>query len=178
MGVKKGISDTLAALGEIGYGYYGKTTFNFHQDGPILSSPEAPDFSQATIKAMLDGLDVLAGFSYQLQALELSVKAGALIENARYNPRLNLSRLASGSLYGSASLDSNVTQVLPEIKVGAAYQIGKNLSLTAAWMHIFGESPSINITINPNFPPGTIAINTQNPTLEAVILGARYTFSV
>lgn len=179
MGFKKGVSDSLAALGEIGYGYYGRTKFNFHQDGPVFSTPEAPDFSQMNIRATLDGFDVLAGFSYRTSLLDLSFKAGAMIENTRYKSHVNLSGVAAGGMYGSVFLAANLTQVFPEIKLEAAYQVANNLSLTASWMHVFGEKPSVNFELNPSSPPdATATVSTQNPRIDAVMLGVRYAFPV
>lgn len=178
MGFKRSISNNFAALGEIGYGYYGKTTFNFHQDGPLLSSAGAPDFSQINIKSTIDGFDVLAGFSYHLSIIDLSFEAGAMIENVRYKPSINFSGIAPGNTFGSAIIDSNLTQVFPEIKIGVGYQLIDHLSLTASWMHVFGEKPSINVNINPSSPPGIIAIKTQNPTIDTFVLGASYAFPV
>ena len=179
VGVQKEVRPHFSVLGEIGYGYYGKTNFNFHQEGPQLSiAAGAPDFSQIHIKSTLDGFDVLAGLSYRISMIDLSFKAGAMVENARYKPSVNLSNIAPGNVFGSASLDANVTQVLPEIKLGVAYQLINNLSLTAAWSHVFGEKPGVNLTINPNFPPGIITIKAQNPTIDVFTLGASYSLPI
>jgi hypothetical protein len=175
MGAQKYLCPAIAAIGEIGYGYYGKTNFNFHQYGPILSTADAPDFSQVHVHIKNDGFDVLGGVSYDfLSRFDVFFKAGAMIENTRTNATIDFSRLAPGAVFGSASLDIDRTQVFPEIKLGGEYKFCRNLLLTAAWMHVFGEAPHIDLYINVNAPPGTLVIDRENPTIDTFFLGLKW----
>jgi len=178
MGVKKYFYNAFAATGEIGYGYYGRTRFNFRQDGPLLSLPDAPDFSQIHVKVTNDGFDALAGFSYTFSQLDVFFKAGAMVQNSRYNPVINLTGVSRGAVFGGVDFDYDRTQVFPEIKLGAAYQVWQNLSFMASWLHVFGSNPHIDPTINPEMPLGTIRVNRQNPILDTFFLGASYAFPI
>ncbi len=178
-GAQKKLRPYFSVLGEIGYGYYGKTDINFHQHGPQLSiASGAADFSQIKVKATLDGLDVLAGVSYRISQFDLSFKAGAMIQNARYKPSINLSNYDRGNSYGSAYWDTSTTQVLPEIKLGMGYQLIENLYINAAWTHVFGQKPGINYTTDANNSGGFLAIKSQNPTLDAITIGASYALPI
>lgn len=153
---------------EFGGGYYGRTK---------VSSPLAGTNGQMTI----DGYDLLGGAAYKIKQLEIFGKLGVMSQNLRSKITRNNSRAVPGGLLsGTETFRINQTQSLPEIKVGLAYgMLRESFNVTLSYMHVFGNNLKINNTITA--VPGAITAsgnsNTQNPTLDSIMLGLRYSFS-
>lgn len=186
-GVKKELFNGFGALGEIGYGYYGRTRFDINRDhnildilGPILNLPIAQNYD-VNFKATIDGFDVLTGVSYCVSSWDLLLffEAGAMVQNVRFAMDADFNHAGPLShTVGTVDIHTDHTQVFPEIRLGASYQIWGNFSVSAAWAHVFGEKPHLYLAANPMTPPGTIDINLENPSLDTFMLGANYTFGI
>ena len=65
--------------------------------------------------------------------------------------------------------------VLPALKLGGAYNIDANWGITASYLFAFGASTGTTATYTPaaatNF---SLDINTQNPTINAFMIGVQY----
>ena len=134
------------------------------------------------------GFDMLAGLMYTRPSYDLFFKAGALFENMRAHISVNANeilrnnrRQANFVPQASQSLNVNVAQVMPEIKLGGAYHVTENWSLTAAWMYAFGGKFGLGAD-NVNFATGSVSIgsiaaNLNNPSINAVLFGAQYKFN-
>ncbi len=169
------LNDTFSTTGEIGWGYYGKTDFS-----GVLSVPGLPtvNLNGVDIKSSQNGFDVLAGVMYTQPSYDLFFKAGALIQNSRLNVRINESLLDS-DLIGIISNKSSQTEALPLIKLGGAYHINEQLSVTASWMHAFGSEQKYNVSLlqSVTAPAFNANINTMNPTIDSILVGLQYKFA-
>jgi hypothetical protein len=134
------------------------------------------------------GLDLLAGINYVKPKYDIFFKAGALFENMRTQVSVNTNKI----LYNNdrqnyfiptaqQTINTNIGQVMPEIKLGGAYHVNEDWSLTAAWMHAFGGtlsmySDQMNLT-SGSISIGNIALSLNNPTIDSVLFGVQYSFN-
>lgn len=165
LGVTHRYSEKFKFNAELGGGYYGSTSYT----APLVGS---------TVKSQIDGYDLLAGLMYNIyDQLDLIVDVGFMVQNNRINVTENLALSKPGNLYsGTLNNISAITQVLPEIKVGGIYNLSDNWGITLAYLHVFGSDTRNIYTILAT--PGAISengtSNMQNPTLNAVMFGLRY----
>ena len=169
------LTDVWAVSSELGYGYYGKTTFHPHltSDGGIPESV-VTGVGNVGVKTTQDGFDALAGIMYTQPSYDLFFKAGALVQNNRST--INSDLPSATPAVGSFLYKSNQTQVLPEIKLGGAYHVTEQLSITAAWAHAFGSTPKATATVVPANLQTTVNVNTQNPSMDSALVGLQYKF--
>lgn len=157
--------DDLGLSAEVGFGYYGSVTStpSLTVLGGALALPNVSN------KSTLSGLDVLVGIAYidQDYSYSLYLKAGGLVENMSTNFNTSLTTL-------DISESGNITAALPEIKVGGAYEFDENWSLTASYLHAFGSSPTTHGTINLTTLNTHLNANTQNPSINSVLVGIQY----
>lgn len=146
--------------------------------------------SSKVIGATFDqyGLDLLAGLQYERPKYMLFVKAGALLENLR--TRLSVSmydmlqynrRQANFRPNTQQTLNVNVGQAMPEVKVGGGYRFNDHWTLTGSWMHAFGGTLAIrgnqmNLASN-SVSIGDVVLSLNNPTINAAMFGFQYQFS-
>lgn len=151
---------------ETGWNYFGTTS------GSI---------SSGSIDARLLGVDLLVGAAYKINKMEVFGKIGTLFERAdlKFNvPSTYLFEATNLNYYMATNTRVSLTQTLPEVKVGVNYAINKRLAATAAYMHAFGESPSMNLsalrgvgTVNTS-----MSLNMKAPSIDAAMFGLRYSF--
>lgn len=158
------IDELWGMSGELGWGYYGRTTLN----------PEFVGFGGLSFTNTISGFDALLGISFIQPNYLLFLKAGALIQNVRNQVTANTDEL-SFPFFDSITLSSNQTAALPEIKIGAGYQFDSNWALTGAYALAIGSTQRTRGTFNPITFAGTLNSNTQNPTLNMLLLGVQYT---
>lgn len=170
-GVISMMDDELGFTGELGWGYYGSTTFDF----PVIS-PGYP-FS-ASSKYTLSGFDVLVGTAYVQTYYSLSLKVGGLIQNMQHKSTMTvddtLGALGIPTVY-TFTEKRNYTAVLPAVKLGAAYNVDSNWSITGSWLFAFGGTTGTTINFTPaavnNF---AVDVNSQNPMTNTFMLGIQY----
>ncbi|MDP3561777.1 MAG: hypothetical protein Q8R83_06345 [Legionellaceae bacterium] len=165
-GIESPYTEKLSFIGEIGGGYYGKTRYNNAALGIHANRS-------------IDGYDALVGAIYHINNLGVVGGFGFMGQNLRTNVSKNLSRSIPGGLFsGTKTFNTSQTQILPEIKVGALYDLWNNWNLTVNYMHVFGSTVHSNVTLAGS--PGSITMNgygdRQNPTLDSVLFGLRYNF--
>ena len=134
------------------------------------------------------GLDLLAGINFVRPKYDLFFKAGALFENMRTSIDVDTNALMTANIRRDhfvrsayQSINANVGQVMPEIKLGGAYHFSESWSLTAAWMHAFGgtlefTSDELNFS-SGNFTIGNTNFSLNNPTIDSVLFGIQYDFN-
>ncbi len=165
-GVLRFSTDALGFTGEIGGGYYGAASMHIVR-------------LAANTSLSIDGYDALVGALYRAQYLDLFVKVGFMIQNLRQtiNEDDLSRRYAGGLVTGQSHARESRTQVLPEIRVGGIYNIRNDLGVTLTYLHAFGSSPNKNENITASFNNGiniSSVTRTQNPSLDAILLGLRY----
>ncbi|KTD37426.1 OmpA-like transmembrane domain-containing protein [Legionella moravica] len=170
VGMVSMFEDQFGATGELGWGYYGKTTINPAVNGVTTQLP-----ASFTMSHTISGFDVLLGVAYMQPYYSLSVKAGAMIQNMQTHTTSLYSPAFASPLINSYSEKNNQTAVLPEIKLGAAYNFNENWALTGSYLFALGASPKTTGTFNLNNSTGNINMDTQNPTLNALLIGVQYT---
>ena len=148
--------------GELGWGYYGRTTLN---PNLVLAGF---DF---TMKHTITGFDALIGLAFVQPSYSISLKAGAMIQNLQVQTTSNFSAF---DLPLFEDNKTNQTAALPEIKLGAAYNFDNNWSLTAAYLVAFGSSPKTTGNYD-GIDRLTFNSNNLNPTINALLLGIQYT---
>lgn len=160
---------------EIGWGYYGSTkSYNF--------GAGTPGSLLITNSSYLYGLDILAGLTYDFNPLQVFIKGGALAENRHTNGYAEFRNVNNGISYLSTNaIKSTTTNVLPEIKVGGLYSVYDNLSLSLAYMHVFGnDNFAATVTgafSNPGAGAGMSSVtNAQVPSLDSILFGLVYQF--
>lgn len=163
-------SERLGFLSEIGGGYYGGITLA-QGNGNAAS---------ATSKAKIDGYEALVGAIYNLEQLEhfkLLGQIGFMLENYTKNVQIDYtSAIPGASTQGQTHINESQTQALPEFKVGGIYSLTANWDLAVTYLHVFGGTRSGSGTMTP--VAGVVTMDTytnnSNPTLNAVLFGARY----
>ncbi len=159
------MDDDWGLTGELGWGYYGRTTFNL----PVISLAFPIN---ATSKYTISGFDALIGGAFIQPYYSLSLKVGGLIQNMQQSNTASLNYLG-----GAYTINEKHTSaaVLPALKLGGAYNIDANWGITASYLFAFGASTGTTATYTPaaatNF---SLDINTQNPTINAFMIGVQY----
>lgn len=163
-GVVDKVYDELALSGEIGWGYYGRTSLNTTLVNSVFYLSNS---------YTLTGFDALAGIAYVQPSFSLFFKAGALIENMNKSSNLNINSI-DGSTFANFALEDNKTEVLPEIKLGGAYNFNDNWALTAAYVHAFGSSVKISGNVDGFGNLSNVKVYNQNPSINTVFIGIQY----
>lgn len=167
LGVAHPVSDNLRFSAELGGGYYGSTTLS----APLFDS---------SCRGTLDGYDLLVGAIYKLDRLDVFGNVGFMSLNNRIDEKTNLTLLVPGGFTtGFTETRYNQTQTLPEIKVGGIYNLNDRLGVSLSYMHLFGTKVS-NVSTETASAAGITqnwTINVQNPTLDSVLLGLRYSIA-
>lgn len=172
VGVDRPYNQKFSLNAEIGGGFYGTTG---------MHNPASGVFSTLRIT----GYDVLAGGTYHMHYIDLFGDFGFMVQTLLSTmQRDNGQRFPGGVFAGTTIGHSTQTQVLPELKAGAAYNYNQNLSVTLAYMYAFGSNVSGNIVstaTDTDTSPTTInsggSINLRNPSLSTILLGLRYHFA-
>jgi len=160
-------TSTMGYTAEIGWGYYGKTTFN----GDSLG---------VNNQASIYGMDLLVGADYRYSQFDLYFKAGGLNQNVKLDRKTDLSRFViGGATTGNTDITTTVTTVVPEIKVGGIYNFNDRLGVSLAYAYVFGNSVRMNYS--PTFDGTTNSINTTTTSppvsLSSLSLGLVYRFA-
>lgn len=158
------LNPVLDLSSEIGWGYYGSTDVT-----PVFTGLLSQATATVDIQNKINGMDLLVGLVYKQPWSNAFLKVGGLIQNHETDLNLNLPSLIA------LNLKNNMTQVLPEIKVGASYLVNDNWSVSFSYMHAFGSDEGI--TINVNSALSTASIDRRNPTLDTVLGSVQYTFN-
>ena len=153
---------------EVGGGYYGSKSVNVSESG-LLSSRS------------IDGYDILVGVMYKINQFDLVGDVGFMSQNYRRKRTIDFSKaIPGGAVEGFSQVSQNFTQTLPEIKVGGIYNINDNIGLTLSYLHVFGvndRKTTISIQAAVDSPFNSTASGyAQNPTLNSVMFGVRYSF--
>ena len=166
-GIVHPISVTLRLSGELGGGYYGST------------SPTIPA-DNLNARFSVDGYDFLVGAAYKINRFDLFGKVGLMVQNQRVKLSKNLEKTNPGGfISGTITRSYNQTQALPEVKVGGIYNLNDSWGISLAYMHVFGTNIHSNMTHSATVS-GIITngqSDTQNPTLNSVMLGLCYLFA-
>ena len=171
-GIVRPYSERLRFSGELGGGYYGSTNVN--------------NVNGVTSSRTIDGYDFLVGALYNINQFDVFGNVGVMLQNYRIKVTRNLGDMFQGNvLTGTYLTDSDRTQALPEIKVGAIYNPNDFWGISLAYMHVFGTDVKGNSELSgvgTLVPPATtISMNganyMQNPSLDSIFLGLRYKFA-
>lgn len=165
------MDDQFGVTGELGWGYYGKTTLNPNLANNAVLIPG----NSLTISHTLSGFDALLGIAYMQPSYSLSLKAGALIQNMQTHTTAVFAPAFALPFVNSYSIKENKTAVLPEVKLGAAYNFNENWAVTGAYIFALGSDTKTSGAFNINTLTGNININNQNPTINSLMLGVQYT---
>lgn len=185
-GLMRQISEKFALSFEGGLMYNDHVSIEplVHSQGVIVTLPSR------AIGGSVDqyGLDLLVGIDYVRPKYDLFFKAGALFENMRTKLSVDTNELLMYNTRrvdfvrgANQTLNTNVGQVMPEIKLGGAYHFNEDWSFTAAWMHAFGGTLAFG-SDNLDLASGAVSIgdinfDVNNPTINAVLFGIQYNFS-
>ncbi len=162
------IDDQWGFTGELGWGYYGRTTLNRDTSGITTA------LADLSLSHTLTGFDALVGVLWTQSCFNLSLKAGALIQN-NYSKSIGTFDPLGLPIIDALEVKSNSTAVLPEIKFGAGYSFNPNWAITVAYMYAYFGSPKTTGALDINTLRATLNINTQNPTVSAALVGVQYT---
>jgi hypothetical protein len=169
-GLQKYLCPNFSLVADLGYGYYGRTKFYFDiPSEPLAVDPTFFVLDQANMLVNVEGFDLLGGLSYDiLKGVDLFLKAGAMVEHSHTS--LNIAPLRPLWVVG----DLNRTQILPEIKFGGSIKFCKEIYLTAAYMHVFGHTPTELFNIDVAFPAGTVNVARESTALDTLFLGIKW----
>ena len=166
-GVSYSYTDRVDFTAETGWNYFGTTS------GTVRGT----EFG-----ARVTGADLFVGAAYKTRNMDYFVKAGTVFERAHFKinmPRTFVITIDPTSYYATVNAKLSISDFLPTIKVGTNYRYNSNWSLSAAYMHAFGETPKLDAsslqsgTTVTNLYTGT---NLRCPTLDAIMFGLRYNF--
>ena len=160
------IDEDFGVTGELGWGYYGRTTLT-PPVGLAITIPAA-----LSDRYTLTGFDVLVGGAFVQPNYSLSLKVGAMIQNMQQNDSAYSSGIVSIS---SISTKTNETAVLPELKLGAAYNIDSNWGITGSYLFAYGATTATTINYNTALAQYALTVDTQNPMTNTLLLGIQYT---
>ncbi|TAL61575.1 MAG: hypothetical protein EPN84_07760 [Legionella sp.] len=168
-GMIMSIEEQFAVSGELGWGYYGKTTLT-----PVFVSYTGPVFVPGSLNTSyeLSGFDALVGMLYTQPSFSLYFKAGALLENMKIKTNANF---VSFNVADRMQYTSTQTGVLPEVKVGGAYNFNENWALTLSLMYAFGSSPGVTGDFNTVTTNSSLVVKNSNPTVGGVMIGIQAT---
>lgn len=163
-GMMNQMDDQFAVSGELGWGYYGKTSFTPSFNIPFtLAAPNA-----FTSSHTITGFDALVGMLYTQPSFNLYLKAGAMLQNVRNKTTANFYGF---NLVDTQTTSSNSSAALPEIKVGGAYNFNENWALTVSYMYVFGGNPEVTGNFNTTTGVSNLVVDTENPGLSAAMIG-------
>lgn len=154
----------LSYTGEMGLGYYGKTQFTTPLN--IINSTN-----------YMYGLDLLAGVDYSFNpSFDAFFKLGGLLENVRLVRNTNLNAVGINVIENETT---TVSSVIPELKLGGIYNITEYWGLSLAYMHAFGNSPSMSVS--KTVTDGVVVASNYSSTgapisLNTALLGLVYKF--
>jgi len=168
-------SDKISFTGELGWGYYGKTSFTSTALG-------------INTQAEIYGMDLLVGTDYRFnENFDLFLKLGGMLENVRLKRNTNSTNLisTSGATFGGVSKTvTTMGSVVPEIKVGGIYNFCDDWGVSLAYMYVFGnEDVSLNINPSVQHAAPTLVVNnnvtaTSSPVaLSTIMFGLHYKFA-
>lgn len=161
------VDDQIGITGELGWGYYGRTTLS-----PVIGTYHLVPYSLST-QYTVSGFDALLGVAWIQSYFNLSFKAGALFQNMQTD-EIATTPLFNDSI-GTISTKSNSTAVLPAIKLGAAYNFDSNWSITAAYLLAIGGTPKTTGVLDVDTGRAVLNVNNQNPTMNSFLFGVQYT---
>lgn len=166
-GMMTPVDDQFAISGEIGWGFYGKTTLT-----PIFSSSLSGFFVPGALTSSYNiyGFDALAGVVFTQPSFNVFLKAGALIEGVKVKTNANFYAFNEVDNFNSTS---NSTSVLPEFKIGGTYNFNENWGLTLSYMYAFGGSPGVSGSYETVTDVSTLTVNTESPSISAVMFGVQ-----
>ena len=169
VGIDRPYTERFSLNAEVGGGFYGTTNMSNHASGV-----------DSTLN--ITGYDLLAGGTYHTQYIDVFGDFGFMAQTLLSTmERNNGKRFPGGVFMGTSKGHSTQTQILPELKIGAAYNVHTTLSLTLSYMYAFGSNVSGNIISTAvDASPAAInndgVINLRNPSLSTILLGLRYHF--
>lgn len=167
-GVISMMDEQFGFTGELGWGYYGKTTFDL--PAASLAFPV-----NATSSYTLSGFDALIGAAFVQTYFTLSLKVGGLIQNMQQKNTFSTTLFAPDLDVYSITEKRNSTAVLPAVKLGAAYNLDNNWSITGSYLFAFGASTGTTFTYTPAATSRfSVDVNTQNPMTNTLMLGIQY----
>lgn len=172
--------------GGLMYSYFNNFSFTAETGWSYLGKKnEYKDNSSSTGSLSLDGADLLLGVLYQPTNFGVFLKGGTFFENARYkftNSKVSTLSISGSSVTINNGFTGNLNQsyILPEVKVGAVYDM-ERWGVSVAYTHAFGitnpqfdfnvDSPTNNV-ININAVP-----NLKGVQVNSVLFGAYYKFA-
>ena len=169
VGIDRPYTDIFSLNAEVGGGYYGSTRISNLASGVV-----------STLR--ISGYDVLAGGTYHAQLIDLFGDFGFMAQTLLSTMERDLSRRIPGSVFTGISVGhATQTQIIPELKVGAAYNVRPNLSLALSYMYVFGSSVGGTVYSTAVDPTNAVinsggVSNLRNPSLSTLLLGLRYHF--
>ncbi|MDZ4262657.1 MAG: hypothetical protein U1B30_10040, partial [Pseudomonadota bacterium] len=135
------------------------------------------------INTTLSGVDFLVGAVYKRKQIGWFGEVGALAQRAQYSTNSSnvlLSDIAGNLVNYTGSIKGTLLDVLPEIKVGAVYEVTHALGISLAYMHAFGGDPKLQESLTPisgnQAATLNLTVDTNNPTINSVLLGLHYSF--
>lgn len=158
----------LSYTAEIGWGYYGDKDYSTPLVGVLKS------------KDVLYGADLLLGASYRFNQFDVFAKAGAMIESEQQHQILDTGTITPGGVVnGLSDIQRTITTVLPELKVGGAYNFNEELAVTLAYMYAFGNNTRVtfNSFASPLVVNQTVVATVAPVSLSTLFLGIRYNFA-
>lgn len=171
--------------GGLMYSYFNNVSFSLETGYSYLGkkNQSKANFSSAG-SLTLDGADILVGVLYQPTNFGVFLKGGTFFENARYkfaNSKTSAILINGESVAINNQFNGyfNGSAVLPELKVGAVYDVGP-WGVSLAYTHAFGIThPNFDSTVDS---PANNIININGSTnlrgvaVNSVLLGAYYKF--
>lgn len=163
----------LSYTAEIGWGYYGDKDYS------------TPLFGVLKSKDTLYGVDLLVGANYRFDQIDVFAKAGAMIESEQQHQILDSSVITSGGFStGITDLRTTFTNVLPELKVGGAYNFNEEFAFTLSYMYAFGNKTHVAFnSAATTSGAGGVVINqslsarTAPVSLSTILFGLQYNFA-
>ena len=163
-GIIRPVTERFSVSGEFGGGYYGSKHLTIVSQG-------------VDANRTIDGYDLLLGVHYSIKQFGIFGGAGAMMQNRRIRVSRDYSKeYPGGFISGEVTEKYNQTEALPEIRVGGLYHLCDNWAISLAYMHVFGSNMESNLkeSATPSGISYNGTINTQNQTLNLVMLGLRY----
>lgn len=158
-GMLRAVTEEFAVSSEIGYGIYGSTKH----------TPNTVGLANLNVQHTMNGFDALAGVAYTDIDWSIFLKAGALVETRTTKTTSDLTSLLPLELVYKETVHH--TAVLPEIKIGGAYNFDSNWAVTLSYLHAFGTNTKATGNINVTNQTITFNNDQQNPSVDAVLLG-------
>lgn len=144
------VSSKLLVGGEVGYTYLPKTKYTFDSPAATNNQLKYTDYA----------IDMLGVAKYMLdRGFNVFGKLGAAYVNQE--AKLN---------WNGASDKDTTSKVLPEVAVGAGFDITPVLGVEATYAHIFGNGELSQISID--------GANNDVPSIDTVMVGISYKMDV